>query len=139
MVKKAEQTQIQRNSDGKLSAYSNTIIDDNLLPSANELAKYQDISEDIVPWIMKRVEEEQKVRLTFNEDNMKLATRDLKFRQIYDLLALIAAIIIIFAAFVATIWLIVNGYNTAGSIFGSSTLVLILYVLLGKRKTEKNK
>lgn len=139
MVKKAEQTQIQRNSDGKLSAYSNTIIDDNLLPSANELAKYQDISKDIVPWIMKRVEEEQKVRLTFNEDNMKLATRDLKFRQIYDLLALIAAIIIIFAAFVATIWLIVNGYNTAGSIFGSSTLVLILYVLLSKRKTEKNK
>ena len=77
MVKKAEQTQIQRNSDGKLSAYSNTIIDDNLLPSAEELAKYKSISDEIIPWIMKRVEEEQKVRLTFNEDNMKLATKDM--------------------------------------------------------------
>ena len=101
------------------------------------MAKYKSISDEIIPWIMKRVEEEQKVRLTFNEDNMKLATKDLIFRQVYDLIALIAAIIIIFAAFVATIWLIVNGYNAAGSIFAGSTLCLIVYVLLGKRKTEK--
>lgn len=32
MAKKAEQTQIQQNVDGRLSAVSNTVIDDNFLP-----------------------------------------------------------------------------------------------------------
>lgn len=40
MAKKAEQTQIRQNEDGKVSAIRNTIIDDNYLPSADELQKY---------------------------------------------------------------------------------------------------
>lgn len=137
MAKKAEQTQIRENSDGKLSAVRNTIVDDNYLPSAEELSKYQNISKDIIPWIMQRVENEQNARLRFNDGNIRLAEKDLKFRQIYDILALLFAFLLAVGAILATIWLLERGYNIAGSMFAGGTIALIIYALLGKRKTIK--
>ena len=137
MAKKAEQTQIRENSDGKLSAVRNTIVDDNFLPSADELAKYQNVSKEIIPWIMQRVENEQNARLKFNDGNIRLAEKDLKFRQIYDIVALIISFILVLCSFAATIFLIVKGYNIAGSIFAGGGVAIIIYALLGKRKTIK--
>jgi len=54
MSKKAEQNKL---SDKRgVTLEHNTIIDDNLLPSAEELTKLNAISSDILPWIMKRME-----------------------------------------------------------------------------------
>lgn len=135
MAKKAEQTQIRQNEDGKVSAIRNTIIDDNYLPSADELQKYQNISKDIIPWIMDRVEKEQNARLKFNDDNMNLAKKDLKFRQLYDIIALILAFVLVIIALAATIWLLIEGYNIAGIFLAGGTIAVVVYALLDKRKT----
>lgn len=135
MAKKAEQTQIRQNEDGKVSAIRNTIIDDNYLPSADELQKYQTISKDIIPWIMDRVEKEQNARLKFNDDNMNLAKKDLKFRQLYDIIALILAFVLVIIALAATIWLLIEGYNIAGTFLAGGTIAVVVYALLDKRKT----
>lgn len=135
MAKKAEQTQIRQNEDGKVSAIRNTIIDDNYLPSADELQKYQNISKDIIPWIMDRVEKEQNARLKFNDDNMNLAKKDLKFRQLYDIIALILAFVLVIIALAAAIWLLIEGYNIAGTFLAGGTIAVVVYALLDKRKT----
>lgn len=135
MAKKAEQTQIRQNEDGKVSAIRNTIIDDNYLPSADELQKYQNISKDIIPWIMDRVEKEQNARLKFNDDNMNLAKKDLKFRQLYDIIALILAFVLVIIALAATIWLLIEGHNIAGTFLAGGTIAVVVYALLDKRKT----
>lgn len=135
MAKKAEQTQIRQNEEGKVSAIRNTIIDDNYLPSADELQKYQNISKDIIPWIMDRVEKEQNARLKFNDDNMNLAKKDLKFRQLYDIIALVLAFVLVIIALAATIWLLIKGYNIAGTFLAGGTIAVVVYALLDKRKT----
>ena len=54
MAKKAEQNTL---SDHRgLTLEQRTVVDDNLLPPAEELAKLNDISKEILPWIMNRTE-----------------------------------------------------------------------------------
>lgn len=139
MAKKAEQTQIQQNVDGRLSAVSNTVIDDNFLPPAEELSKYREVSDEIIPWIMKRVENEQNARLEFNSNNMNLAKCDLKFRHVYDILALLLAFIVIICGICATLWLITKGYNVASTMFAGGTIAIMVYAILGKKKSGENK
>lgn len=86
---------------------------------------------------MQRVENEQNARLKFNDGNIRLAEKDLKIRQIYDIVALIISFILVLCSLAATIFLIVKGYNIAGSIFAEGGVAIIIYALLGKRKTIK--
>lgn len=51
MAKKAEQNKVCDKTG--LTLEQNTVYDDNLLPSADELAKLDNVSKDIIPWIMK--------------------------------------------------------------------------------------
>lgn len=61
MAKKAEQNKVCDRTG--LTLEQNTVYDDNLLPSADELAKLDNVSKDIIPWIMKRTEMEQDARI----------------------------------------------------------------------------
>jgi hypothetical protein len=65
MAKKAEQKKL---SDGKVSLEQNSIYDDSLLPAAEEIERLNNISSEILPWIMKRTEVEQDARIKFNEE-----------------------------------------------------------------------
>lgn len=99
MAKKAEQNKVCDKTG--LTLEQNTVYDDNLLPSADELAKLDTVSKDIIPWIMKRTEMEQDARIKFNEDRMKIAQSDFKHIHRYNFTALIMAfiIVLIFIAF----------------------------------------
>lgn len=136
MAKKAEQNKVCDKTG--LTLEQNTVYDDNLLPSAEELAKLDTVSKDIIPWIMKRTEMEQDARIKFNEDRMKIAQSDFKHVHRYNFTALIMAFIIVLVFVAFSFYLIVNGQETIGTVFAGSTVVLIVsYFLKAKNKEVK--
>ena len=133
MAKKAEQNKLK--DERGLTFEQNTIVDDNLLPSADELAKLNGISEDIIPWIMARTEKEQDARIKFNEDRMRLSENDLKFAHKYNMLALVMAFLIVLLFLSASFYLIISGKEVIGTIFAGGTIVgIVSYFLNAKRK-----
>lgn len=136
MAKKAEQNKVCDKTG--LTLEQNTVYDDNLLPSADELAKLDNVSKDIIPWIMKRTEMEQNARIKFNEDRMKIAQSDFKHTHRYNFTALIMAFIIVLIFVGFSFYLIINGQETIGTIFAGGTVVLIVsYFLKAKNKEVK--
>ena len=133
MAKKAEQNKLK--DERGLTFEQNTIVDDNLLPSADELAKLNSISEDIIPWIMSRTEREQDARIKFNEDRMRLSENDLKFAHKYNMLALVMAFVIVLLFLSASFYLIISGKEVIGTIFAGGTIVgIVSYFLNAKRR-----
>lgn len=137
MVKKAEQNKLS-NSKG-VSFEHNTIIDDNLLPSADELAKLNSVSPDILPWIMQRTELEQNARIRFNDGRLDLTKKDLNYNHRYNFTALLMAFIIVLAFMGFAFYLIVNGQETIGTMFAGGTVVLIVSYFLKASKNRANK
>ena len=134
MVKKAEQNTLS-NSQG-LTFEQKTVVDDNLLPSADELAKLNEVSKDIIPWIMERTEKEQDARIKFNEDRMRLSEKDLKFAHRYNMTALIMAFLIVILFLSASFYLIISGKEIIGSIFAGGTIVGIISYFLNSKKKQ---
>lgn len=136
MAKKAEQNKLCDKTG--LTLERNTVYDDNLLPSADELAKLNDVSKDIVPWIMKRTEMEQDARIKFNEDRMKLTESDFRHTHCYNFTALVMAFIIVLIFVCFSFYLITIGKETIGTVFAGGTAVLIVsYFLKAKNKEVK--
>lgn len=134
MAKKAEQNTLS-NSQG-LTFEQKTVVDDNLLPSADELAKLNEVSKDIIPWIMERTEKEQDARIKFNEDRMHLSEKDLKFAHKYNMTALIMAFLIVILFLSASFYLIISGKEIIGSIFAGGTIVGIISYFLNSKKKQ---
>lgn len=135
MVKKAEQNTL---SDSKgMTFEQRTIVDDNLLPSADELARLNEVSKDIIPWIMARTEKEQDARIKFNEDRMRLSENDLNFAHRYNMTALIMAFLIVIAFLSASFYLIISGKELIGSIFAGGTIVGIVSYFLNSNNRRK--
>lgn len=133
MAKKAEQNTL---SDHRgLTLEQRTVVDDNLLPPAEELAKLNDISKEILPWIMNRTEKEQDARISFNENRMRLTEKDLNFAHRYNMVALIMAFVIVILFFAASFYLIISGKEVLGTLFAGGTIVgIISYFLNSKKK-----
>ena len=134
MAKKAEQNRVK--DERGLTFEQNTIVDDNLLPSADELAKLNDISADIIPWIMERAEKEQDARIKFNEDRMRLSENDLRFAHKYNMLALIMAFMLVLLFLTSSFYLIISGKEIIGTIFAGGTIVGIVSYFLNARRRK---
>lgn len=134
MAKKAEQNRVK--DERGLTFEQNTIVDDNLLPSADELAKLNNISEDIIPWIMARAEKEQDARIKFNEDRMNLSEKDLRFAHKYNMLALIMAFILVLLFLASSFYLIILGKEVIGTIFAGGTILGVVSYFLNARRRK---
>lgn len=135
MAKQAQRQQVALN-DGKMVVEQNTILDDSLLPSADELSKLNAVSPNILPWIMERTAIEQDARIKFNQDRIRLAKGEQNSTFTYNLIALILAFVIVLAFIASSLYLIIKGYSTAGTLFMGATLVSIIAYFL-KSKNEK--
>lgn len=92
MVKQAEQNRL-RDKKG-VTLERNTIIDDSLLPNAEELAKLNNIDNNILPWILERIAKEQDARIQFNKDRMTLAKSESNHVHLYNFTALFMAFLL---------------------------------------------
>lgn len=134
MAKKVEQNTLSNNQG--LTFEQKAIVDDNLLPSADKLAKLNEVSKDIIPWIMARTEKEQDARIKFNEDRMNLSMKDLDFAHKYNMTALIMAFLIVLLLLAASFYLIISGKEIIGSIFAGGTILGIISYFLNSRKKQ---
>lgn len=71
MSKSQQQTRGVSRRDG-VAIEQNTIVDDSLLPSAEELEKLKQIDPSIIEWIMRRTEKEQDARIKFKAVSKRL-------------------------------------------------------------------
>jgi uncharacterized membrane protein len=104
----------------------NTIMDDNLLPPAEELEKLKQVDASIVSWIMQRAEKEQDTRLQFNRDNMQLAHKESEITRSALWLAFILAIVILSLSGL----FIYLGKEVAGTIFGGVGVFVVIQSFL---------
>ena len=103
-----------------------TIVDDNLLPPAEELEKLKLVDPNIIPWIMQRTEKEQDTRLHFNTEQIHLAHKNLSITKISLWLAFILAIVVLSLAGL----FIYLGKEVAGTIFGGVGILVVIQSFL---------
>ena len=125
MSKKQEQTRGIARRDG-VSIEKNTIVDDSLLPAAEELEKLKQVDPAIIEWIMRRTEKEQDNRLQFNTENIKLAHKDIGITRTALWLAFVLAI----ATLSLGALFIYFGKEVAGTIFGGVGVLIIIQSFL---------
>ncbi|MDR1198638.1 MAG: hypothetical protein LBK94_06455 [Prevotellaceae bacterium] len=132
MAQRHQQTKMAVNKN-QGAIEQNTIIDDNLLPSADELEKLKQIDPNIISWIMARTEQEQNARLKFNDDRIKIANKELGITTTSLWLAFILAI----SALILGGLFIYLDKEIAGTIFGSVGIIAIIQSFLRFGRKEK--
>ncbi|MDR1370725.1 MAG: hypothetical protein LBJ72_11475 [Dysgonamonadaceae bacterium] len=125
MVQRHQRTTGIANRD-HVAIEQNTIVDDNLLPSAEELEKLKQVDPSIVPWIMQRAEKEQDTRLQFNRDQMRLAYKESGMTHCALWFAFVLAIVVLFLSSL----FIYLGKELAGTIFGGVGILILIQSFL---------
>lgn len=115
-----------------------TVIEESILPAADELKKLQEIDSSLVQWVMVRCEKEQNFRHNFSNDRLKLTKKDMNGTIWINILCLIFAFILILAGFGASIYLIMNDVNIAGTIFAGASIIGVA-ALFTRIPSKKNK
>ena len=133
MSKQAKQTKINL-SHGVVQAEQNTVHDNSLLPTADELERFVSIDRNLLEWILKRSEIEQDARIDFNNNRMQ----EYRMQGIRTYRVIIISIFLAFTIIVgggaASVYLAIKGLSIEGSILGGITLVAAAGVFLKKNK-----
>lgn len=109
-------------------------FDDSPLPSAEDLVKLNEISPSIIPWLMKRAEDEQSFR------HATIRHRDEVFASVFKnethitKSALHWAGVILVVGMVISALLIYNEQTLVGSVFGGAVLVSAVSLFLGRSR-----
>ena len=88
--------------------------DDSLLPAAQELMAYQQVNEDIIPWLLKHTALEQEKRHTLERDKVSLIRKSLNT----DRLIIIAFFVVVLIFIGLSAWFVYLEKNIEGSLFG---------------------
>lgn len=112
------------------------VFDDNLLPDAGEIEKLSKLDPDILTWLKERAAKEQDFR--HDAYDKRLAVVDKHNRRDHNTsrFALVVYFFLVAACITAAFFLVREGHNLQGSIFGSAAVVLALAVLLTRRKAH---
>lgn len=137
MGKQAHQNKISGKNG--LTVEHNSVIEDNLLPAAEELAKLNAIDSSIITWIKERTAIEQDARIEFNKERIKLAGKDLNCVHVYNFMALVFAFIVLISAMFFSYALITKGMGVEGTCFAGGTIIIaaIFFIKASKNKEVK--
>lgn len=133
MGRKAEQNRLIHQGES-VAVEQTSVYDDNLLPSADELSKLQQLDPDCINWIKKRTEIEQDARIKFNNDKVELMRKDMNLVAFQNILCIIVAFIIIMSGLICSAYFVYKDLKIEGSVFGGSTLVFAGLIFLKYRK-----
>lgn len=117
------------------------IFDDNLLPEASEIEKLSRIDPNIIDWLKYRAEKEQDFRHDSYAKRLKLVDEHNQREHNTTRMALIIYFLLVGGCLTAAYFLVRDGHNTQGSIFGGAAVVLAFAVLVtrvaSKQSSEK--
>jgi uncharacterized membrane protein len=112
------------------------VFDDNLLPDASEIEKLSTIDPTILQWLKDRAEKEQDFRHKAYEKRIKLTNDHNRREHNTARWALLIYFVLVFGCIAAAFWLIREGKNTQGTIFGSAAVILGIAVLIAKKPSQ---
>jgi len=105
----------------------NVFVDDSLLPTAEELAKLQQLDSNIMDWMKERCVVEQDARIEFNKNSMNLAKHDVKWFHRNNLISMLLVFFVALTGLIMSYFLISNGHTVVGSIFGATGLAIMIF------------
>ncbi|MCL2246241.1 MAG: hypothetical protein FWC10_03920 [Lentimicrobiaceae bacterium] len=139
MAKGVLQHQKQISKKGDITTVAQTeqmLVDDSLLPTAEELSKLKELDPDIMSWMKERCVIEQNARIDFNKNQMMLAKKDVGWFHFNNLMSMLLVFFVAITGLGLSCFLIVNNYKLEGSIFGLTGLAVMIYSM---RKSPNNK
>ena len=107
----------------------NIMVDDSLLPAAEELEKLQHLDPNIMEWMKERCSMEQDARIDFNKERIKLAKNDMRWFHSNNLASMIFIFLVAIAGLGMSFFLVLENHIVAGSIFGTTGLAVVLYAM----------
>lgn len=110
--------------------------DDNLLPNPEELAKYQQLDPGMIEWIKNRCDLEQKSRIDFNNERLKLTASAHKKAFSVDVMTIIFSAAVVLSAMAFSYALIMESHVLSGSLFAGGTVILYGIRMLSFRKNK---
>jgi uncharacterized membrane protein len=128
----AKQMQGQARTDGERTEVG-IMVQENLLPAPEDLAKFKEIDSAIVSWMMQYADKEQEARIKFNLERVNLTKSEHGI--VKTSLWLAFAIAVLFLALSGV--LIYCGMEIAGSIFGGLALILCVQAFLKFGRNQK--
>lgn len=127
MTKVAKQNKAHTDGSGKQVLYEqNMMIDDNIIPNAEELAKLKEVDPTLIQWITSRCEQEQNFRHEFSRSQIGLAKKELNGNISLHWACLIMVFFLILGALGASVYMLIVGISVAGSIFAGGTVIGIV-------------
>ena len=103
------------------------VVDDSLLPTAEELAKLKELDPNIIAWVKERCVAEQDTRIYFNRNQIKIARKDVSWFHLNNLFSMIFVFLVAIAGLGMSCFLVYNDYVVFGSIFGTTGLAIMLW------------
>lgn len=137
---KRKETQVSmQNGDGKQLEHTIT-VDDNCLPSPSELAEYQRIDPNIVPFFLKVAQKEQDHRHSLDRKKIEIIRQEGKREYRINWWGMFFAFLILIVGFAFSGYLLYLGSSVIGTIFGGATLISAAALFTGKDSSNnKNK
>lgn len=112
--------------------------DDNLLPSAEELLKYQALDSSMIDWIKDRCDREQIGRIDFNNEKVKIQKSVNNKLFTIDMTTIITSAVVVMSGMSMSAYLMYLGQVLYGSVFGGSIIVFYGIKILDFRKNKDN-
>jgi len=135
----ATRQQMQASTDGRQTAVG-IMVQESLLPSPEDLAKFKGIDETIVKWMMQHADKEQATRIMAVESAIKNDAEKIslaKKEQSIVLTSLWLAFLIAISFIALSGILIYSGMEIAGSVFGGAALLLCVQAFLKFGRKQK--
>ena len=127
MGKGAIQNKAQIDKYNRATLEQNIVVDDSLLPTAEELEKLKELDPDIMNWMKDRCVVEQDARIEFNKNRIKLAKHDMKWFYSNNFMSMFFVFIIAAMGLILSYMLIINDFPVIGSIFGATGLAIMVF------------
>jgi len=141
MARQSRKHQVVKSRQGQ-GQITEEVFDDNLLPDASEIEKLHKIDPNILEWLKKNAEQEQKFRHLAYTKRLELVGKNEKGDRQINRMSLIFSFIILLLGLLFSAFLIHEDHNLLGSIFGGGILIAVVSSFLKKvvhSRETKNK
>ncbi len=115
------------------------VFDDNLLPEALEIERLKLLDPDIMFWLKSRGEREQDFRHKAYLNKLSILKFDMRSTRMLNVLGLCFAFLIFCIGMGFSYFLLMQGKQLEGTLFGGSTLFLGITLFITRSLPPKNK
>lgn len=114
----------------------NEVFDDNLLPDAAEIERLHNIDNNILPWLKARAEKEQEFRHEAYKTKTAIIDKHNSKEHNTLRLGLLIYFLLVVGAGTVSYFLVLQNFDIQGTIFGGTTLLFALAVLITRKSPQ---